>query len=174
MASSEHSATFFAVVKRVYTFFSAFTQRWEVLLKHVPIMVKRVIDTRWSAHYKAEAVQHCFLDVVSALNELCDQNEKIDTRGQAHGILDAIQLFSFVSFLEFWMKILREYHDTQKYLQRRGLSLENCSHKMNVIIAFLVNDRDALVKQVLSVSQCQSVFFFFYSRSLLNSLTQKL
>ena len=102
VASSEHSATFFAVVKRVYTFFSDFTQRWEVLLKHVPIMVKRVIDTRWSAHYKAvKAVQHCFLDVVSALNELCDQNEKIDTRGQTHGILDAIQRFSFVSFLEF-------------------------------------------------------------------------
>ena len=53
VASSEHSATLFAVVEWVYSFFSASTQRWEVLLKHVPIVVKRVIQTRWSAHYKA-------------------------------------------------------------------------------------------------------------------------
>ena len=37
----------------------------------------------------------------SNLNELCDQNENIDTRGQARGILGAIQRFSFVSFLQF-------------------------------------------------------------------------
>ena len=53
VASLKHSATFFAIVERVYFFFSASTQRWEVLLKHVPIVVKKVIDTQWSAHYKA-------------------------------------------------------------------------------------------------------------------------
>ena len=84
---------------------------------------------------------------MSALNELCDQNKNIDTRGQAGGILDAIQQFSLISFLQFWMEVLRESYDTQKYLQRRGLSLENCSHKMNAFIAFLVNDCNALVKQ---------------------------
>ena len=118
-----------------------------------PIVVKRVIDTQWSAHYEAlKALQHYFLDVVSALNELCDQNENIDTREQVRGILDAIQRFSFVSFLKFWMEVLKESYDTQKYLQRRGLSLENCSHKMNVFIAFLVNDRDALVKQSIETA----------------------
>ena len=53
VALSEHSAIFFAVVERVYSFFSASTQRWEVLLNNVPIVVKRVIDTRLSAHYEA-------------------------------------------------------------------------------------------------------------------------
>ena len=111
LASSEHSATFFAVVERVYSFFSASTQRWEVLLKHVLIVVKRVIDTRWSAHYEtAKALQHYFLDVISALNELCDQNKNIDTRGQVPGILDAIQQFSFVSFLRFWIEDIRRIH----------------------------------------------------------------
>ena len=80
VTSSEHSTTFFAVVERVYSFFSAFSQRWGVLLKHVPIVVKRVIGTQWSAHYKAvKALQHYFIDVVSALNKLCDQNKNIDT-----------------------------------------------------------------------------------------------
>ena len=71
------------------------------MLKYVPNVVKRVIDTRWSAHYKAmKALQQCFVDVVGAFNELCDQNENIDTRGQARGILYAVQWFSFVSFLQ--------------------------------------------------------------------------
>ena len=87
--------------------------------------------------------------MVGALNKLCDQNDNIDTRGQARGILDAIQRFSFVSFLQFWLEVLRESYDTQKYLQRKGLSLEDCTHKMNAFIAFLINERDALVKQCI-------------------------
>ena len=150
MGSSEVSETFFAVVERIYSFFSASTHRWGVLLKYVPNEVKRVIDTQWKAHYEAvKALQQCFVDVVGALNELCDQNENIDTRGQARGILDAIQRFSFVSFLQFWLEVLRESYDTQKYLQRKGLSLENCTHKMNALIAFLINESDALVKQYI-------------------------
>ena len=139
----------FLLLWKGYTpFFFASTQRWEVLLKHLPIVVKRVIYTPWSAHYEAvKALLHYFLDVVSALNELCDQNENIDTR-EARGILDAIQQFSFVSFLQFWMQVLKESYD----LQRRGLSLENCSNKMNAFIAFLVNDRNALVKQSIETA----------------------
>ena len=83
-------------------------------------MVKRVIDPRWSAHYEAvKALQQCFVDVVGALNELCDQNENIDTRGQARGFLDAIQRFSFVSFLQFWSEVLRESYDTQNIYSKK-------------------------------------------------------
>ena len=151
VASSKHSATFFAVVERVYSFFSASTQRWEMLLKHVPIVVKRVIGTRCSAHYEAvKALQHYFLDVVSALNELCDQNENIDIRGQARAYWMQFSDFSLF-FLQVWMEVLRQSYES-KYLQRRDLSLENCSHKMNAFIAFLVNDRDALVKQSIETA----------------------
>ena len=135
---------------RAIPFFSASTHRWEVLLKDVPNVVERVIDTRWSVHYEAvKVLQQCFVDVIGPLNELCDRNENIDTRGQARGILDAIQRFSFVSLLQVWLEALRESYDTQKYLQRKGLSLEDCTHKINAFIAFLINERDALVKQCI-------------------------
>ena len=105
MGSSEVSETFFAVVEKIYSFLSASTLRWEALLKYVPNVIKRVIDTRWSAHCEAvKAHPQCFVDVMGASNELCDQNENIDTRGQARRILDAIQRFSFVSFLQFCWK----------------------------------------------------------------------
>ena len=50
------------------------------------------------------------------------------------------------------MKVLRESYNTQKYLQQRGLSLENCSQKMKAFIAFLVNDRNALIKQSIETA----------------------
>ena len=50
------------------------------------------------------------------------------------------------------MEVQRESYDTQKYLQRRGLSLKNCSYKINAFIAFLVNNRNALVKQNIKTS----------------------
>ena len=84
-----------------------------------------------------------------ALNELCDQKENIDIRGQARGILDAIRRFSFLSFLYFWNEVLRECHDIYKYLQRKGFPLENCAHKMKAFIAVLINERDALVKRCI-------------------------
>ena len=66
----------------------------------MPNVVKRVIDTRWSAHYEAvKAIQQHLFDVMGALNELCDQSENIDTRGKARGILYAIQRFSFAILL---------------------------------------------------------------------------
>ena len=70
--------------------------------------------------------------------------------------MDAIQQFSFVSFLQFWMQVLKESYDTQKHINSeevcQGLSLENCFHKMNVFIAFLVNARNALVKQSIATA----------------------
>jgi len=150
VGSSKLSDKFFTVVERVYSFFSVSTHRWNALLKHVPIVVKRVIDTRWSAHYESVKALHLGIDgIVSALEELCDQNENVDTRGQAHDILDAIQRVSILSFLHFWKQILRESHDAQKYLQQKGLSLENCAQKMKAFVAFLSGERDALVSQAI-------------------------
>ena len=47
------------------------------------------------------------------------------------------------------MEVLRESYDTQKYLQRKEVSLEDCTHKMNAFIPFLINGRNALVKQCI-------------------------
>ena len=102
MGSSEVSETFFAVVKRIYSFFSAPTHRWEVLLKDVPNVVKRVTGTRWSAHYEAvKALQQYFIDVVDALNKLCDQKKILiheDKRVESWMRFSVFPLFLFYNF----------------------------------------------------------------------------
>jgi len=56
-------------------------------------------------------------DVVSAVNEICDQKESIDSRGLVRGILDAIQRFSFLSLLHFWIEVVRGFHDVQNFFR---------------------------------------------------------
>jgi len=64
------SDSFFAVVDRIYSFFSASTHRWPVLVKHVPTALKRAIDTRWSAHYASVKALDVGIDgVVDALDQ---------------------------------------------------------------------------------------------------------
>ena len=43
---------------------------------------------------------------VSASEEFCDQNENLDTRGQAHDVLSTIQRVSVLSFVNFWKEVL--------------------------------------------------------------------
>ena len=84
--------------------------------------------------------------MTTALEELCNPNENLNTRGDAHSILGAIQKFFFFSFLCFWKVILQESHDTQTYLQQKGLLLAQCSNKMKAFVNFFVEERDNLVK----------------------------
>ena len=89
--SSQLSERFFAVLEWLYAFFAASPYRWGVLLKHAPITLKRVIDTRWSAHRTALKALHAgFDEIMDALEELCKPSENLNTRGDAHGILEAI------------------------------------------------------------------------------------
>ena len=42
---------------------------------------------------------------MSASEEFCDQNENVDTRGQAHDVLGTIQRVSMLSFIHFWKEV---------------------------------------------------------------------
>ena len=100
VGSSQLSDRFFAVLERLYTFFAVSPHRWDVLLKYMPIALKRMIETRWSTHHAAvKALPAGFDGIMDALEELCNPNENFNTRGDAHSILEAIQNFSFLSYV---------------------------------------------------------------------------
>ena len=76
VGSSQLSDIFFAVLEKLYAFFAASPHRWDVLLKHAPIALKRVIDTRWSDHHPAVKALHAGFDgIMDALDELCIQTK---------------------------------------------------------------------------------------------------
>ncbi|XP_065668003.1 52 kDa repressor of the inhibitor of the protein kinase-like [Hydra vulgaris] len=119
--------TFFGTLESVYTFFSCSTHRWEVLKETVGVTVKRLNDTRWSAHHDAvKPIFKHFEKLVKAVEKLCDASKNLDTRGAAEVLMTNICNFNFLCFLLLWYHILLEVNHAQKHLQIEGISLEKC------------------------------------------------
>ncbi|GBO29955.1 hypothetical protein AVEN_159196-1, partial [Araneus ventricosus] len=75
------------------------TRRWTILLTNAEVTVKRLSETRWSAHYEAvKPVFKCFKKTVDATEELYDALETIETRGAAQTLLPAICDSRFCAF----------------------------------------------------------------------------
>lgn len=110
------SITFFGVVEKLFTFFSASTHRWDILKAFVPKTVKRLVETRWSARHDAVTAIKCHYDeLYEALERLTDQTENSDTRGDAGTLLSSISTFTFICFLHMWGDILPKVDKVQKY-----------------------------------------------------------
>ena len=97
---------FFDFVQRLYTFFSALTHRWDVLLNALrgtksPV-VKRVSDNRWSAHSAAtSALKQCYENIYAVLVSISeDTNEKARARLEATGLLKKMERLENCILLE--------------------------------------------------------------------------
>ena len=76
--------------------------------------MKRVIGTRWSAHYKAvKSLKESLSGILAALDELSSLDENMNTRGDALSLHKAVLTFSFVAHLHFWEDVLCEVDDSQ-------------------------------------------------------------
>uniref|UniRef100_A0A1B6DAI5 TTF-type domain-containing protein n=1 Tax=Clastoptera arizonana TaxID=38151 RepID=A0A1B6DAI5_9HEMI len=140
------SLTFFGTLENIYNLFSASTHRWEILTEVVGEAVKRLSDTRWSAHHAAlKPVLKNFEKLVDAVEKLCDETENLDTRGAAQIVMANIVDFSFLAYLHLWSAILEEINITQKYLQVEGLSLDKAVIKLKALKLFVLNNRDNLI-----------------------------
>ncbi|CAH2275795.1 chloride anion exchanger-like [Pelobates cultripes] len=105
-------------------------------MENVGVTVKRLSQTRWSAHYDAvKPVRANFEKLTSALEKLCNPKENVDTRGSAQMLLSA---------KNFWCEVL-----TQKYLQTVGLTLEKCIVKLQGLKAFLADQHSEIVAKAI-------------------------
>jgi hypothetical protein len=61
----------------------------------------------------------------------------------------AILTFPFVAFLKFWAAVLPKIDQAQVYLQKSGLTLDQCQAKIGDLKLFLEENREKLVKESL-------------------------
>jgi hypothetical protein len=143
--------TFFATVERLFTFFSSSTHRWDVLKQFVPKTVKRVVETRWSAKHDAvDAISSHYESLVEAIEQLTEPHENCDTRGDAGVVLTSVSTFQFICYLNLWSKVLSEIDKVQKYLQTKGLGLDQSMTAIESLYRFLDDGRDVLVADALT------------------------
>lgn len=144
------SVTFFGTIEKLFSLFSSSTHRWDVLLSVTGQGVKRSVETRWSARAEAVTiVKNHFSNILSALEELTSDEENSKTRSDAGILLNSMQSFSFLCYLNLWEPVLLEINDAQKYLQIKGLNVHQCHIKLNSLQTHFVEQRDALIQNAV-------------------------
>ena len=104
---SVSSTTFFGTVERVYSFFSSSTHRWDIMNAHIPKVLKRIVETRWSARNDAVKVIHSHFDnVIDSLEQLTGIEENSYTRGDANIVIASLTTFPLLCYLGLWGKVL--------------------------------------------------------------------
>ncbi|XP_063794591.1 zinc finger MYM-type protein 1-like [Pseudophryne corroboree] len=156
-AENASCVTFFGTLEAMYSFFANSTHRWDVLIEHTGVSVKRLSTTRWSAHHAAVTPVKEKLDkFVDAIEALCDVHENVDTRGAAQGLLPAVCDFTFLCYLYFWCDVLQEVNLTQQYLQIKGLTLDKVVAKLEALKLFLHEERSHLVEHAIEEALSKS------------------
>lgn len=134
------AVNFFGIVQSIYAFFAGSTQRWDVLLKHLPsqsLTVKPLSETRWEARVAALRVLRYELGpVYDALVSLAgDTNLKgvtgTKTRAEAQAIAGKLLDFKFLVAVVIWYKVLYEVNVTSKMLQGVALDLSEAVKQLN-------------------------------------------
>lgn len=149
--------TFFGTLETMFSFFVASTHRWDVLIDHTEISVKRLSSTRWSAHHDAvKPVKEKFDKFVAAIQALCESRENLETRGAAQILLHNVCDFTFLCYLYFWCDVLQEINITQQYMQIKGLALDKVVRKLEALKLFLHEERNHLVEHAIEKALCKS------------------
>ena len=101
----------FDFVQYMYVFFSASTHRWSLLeskLKPKNLLVlKRLSDTRWSAHSDAvSAIVKGYSTILALLDSIsCNKYENINTRLEAEGLCKKKKKLETGVMATLWYKI---------------------------------------------------------------------
>ena len=119
---------YFCIVEKIYTFFSASTHRWAILVntldEKVPVP-KQLSSTRWSCHANAiKALKMGFKNICTALEQIAsNQEEKQITRQEARGIAKEFYMLEFGILTELWDTVLQRFDTTSKALQSSSMDL---------------------------------------------------
>lgn len=156
-AENPQCVTFFGTVEAIFSFFAVSTHRWDVLLQHTNVTVKRLSQTRWSAHHDAvKPINANYDGLISAIETLSNPCENLNTRASARTLLPAVCDFTFLCYLFFWCDVLQEIDLTQKYLQTKGLSLDKVVIKLTELEIFLTTERINLVEKAIEKALSKS------------------
>uniref|UniRef100_A0A8C5PE46 TTF-type domain-containing protein n=1 Tax=Leptobrachium leishanense TaxID=445787 RepID=A0A8C5PE46_9ANUR len=156
-AENASCVKFFGTLQTMFTLFAGSSHRWDVLMTHTGVSVKRLSTTRWSAHYAAvKPVRENFDNFVAAIKALCARDENLDTRAAAEGLLPAVCDFTFLCYLYFWSDVLREVNVAQLYMQTKGLSLDKVVTQLETLRLFLYEERSHLVEHAIHCALLKS------------------
>ncbi|KAF0688590.1 zinc finger MYM-type protein 1-like, partial [Aphis craccivora] len=151
---------FFNLIQNIFTFFSASTNRWQVLSECLTgnISIKRLSDTRWSARHDAcSSLSKNWSQVLKALNEI-EKNplEKPQTRCEARGLLVQLRSLEMSIMVTVWSDVLERFNYTSKKLQEVSIDLRTVLKLYYSLIHYINdirNNYDLYEKKSIEISE---------------------
>lgn len=137
------AVSFFHFVQSLFTFFSASTHRWSLLMSGLtPLRIptlKRLSGTRWSAHHDAvDALRKGYKIVQQILVDMSESTtEKADTRLEAKGLIEIMNKLETGLMTQVWSTILERFNKTSKYLQNSKLDVSAATKMLKSLTTFI-------------------------------------
>ena len=124
----EQVVAFYDFVGKLYCFFSGSTRRWSILTACLGPrckVVKRLSDTRWSAHADAvNALCEGYAQIQVALNKLAeDADQTEETKIEAASLSKKMDKLEFAILALFWNRVLSRYNEVSKAVQKQDVNL---------------------------------------------------
>lgn len=140
--SSRTAILYFDFMQNLYVWFSASTQRWNVLHNHLrqnACIVKKLSDTRWSARADAVfALYKSYHDIKGALIEMGDNVEqKSVSRVEAKSLAKKMDLYETALMTVMWNKLLQRINATSKSLQNPEICLSTSVNLLESLKSFI-------------------------------------
>jgi len=123
--NSPRAISFFGTVRRVYTLFSASTNRWSIIQKHCKLFtVKQWSDTRWESRLNSvKALRLQFPRIIEALEEVYETANDLMAKSEANSLLNEISSYEFILSLVIWYDILEKVNIVSKSLQSQNMEI---------------------------------------------------
>lgn len=122
------AVNFFGILQSLYCFFSASTQRWKLMLDHMPnkvYVVKSLSDTRWSA--RADASKALMLNYNNYRLSLKDFAKQVKqppaTVHEANSLVKKLDKLETAILCVVWNNILQNTDRVNKALQEPGIEI---------------------------------------------------
>ncbi|XP_062118367.1 uncharacterized protein LOC133831984 [Humulus lupulus] len=162
------AVSFFGVVQRIYSLFSASTKRWKVFRDHVPgLTVKPLLETRWESRVDSvKSIRFQAPQIKEALNYLAESNEDAKTKSDAETLATYnIQNFEFLVSMVIWYDLLFAVNTASKILQSEDMQIDVAIKELKILLSFLQKYREtgfeeALTKatEIASMMEVEPVF----------------
>ncbi|KAK0131768.1 Zinc finger MYM-type protein 1 [Merluccius polli] len=122
---SVDAMSYFGVLQKLYTLFSASTQRWVILKKHVSITLKMWTETRWESKVKSvEPMRYQGAAVREALIEVRDQTKDPAIKADAQSLSEEVGSYRFSICTVVRYDMLSAIQNVSKVMQSPNMDVD--------------------------------------------------
>lgn len=140
--SSTAAIIYFDFVQKLFTFFSASTKKWNMLSK-LPLVLKRISDTRWSARADAVlALKSGYHKIKETLKNISTSpDEKLICRLEASKLANKFDDYETALLTTVWSKILSRLNATSESLQGPTINIYKGANLLKSLDSYILEIR---------------------------------